>query len=354
MLILDLAQQLLRGEFQPQVAVFEGGGSLEPALRRSGVPVHDLRKREGVDLGLALRLRRLLRHEKVGIVHSHNYSAWLYSCLAARSLGGVTHVHTEHSAVDAARRRYAAERWLSRATTHVVAVSSHVQEVLVRDVGILRERVRLIYNGVDTVRFAPDETTRDRMRATLRVGSEDVLIGIVARLEKVKNHALLLRAFAPLRQEFGPTVRLAIVGDGSERSALEGLAHQLGIAGKVEFLGERHDVPELLRALDIYVLVSVSEGMSVTLLEAMGCGLPIVATAVGGNVEIVDNTVTGLLVPPGDVDGLVRSLRVLVREREIGARLGLAGRRRVIERFDQRGMMAQYLDLYRGALGQPG
>jgi sugar transferase (PEP-CTERM/EpsH1 system associated) len=353
-LILDLVGGLPPDEFEPQVAVFEGGGSLEPALLRSGVSVHDLRKREGVDPGLAIRLRRLLRRERICIVHSHNYSAWLYSAIAARSLGRITHVHTEHSGVAAARRRYAAERWLSRVTTHVVAVSRHVEDILVQDVGIPRKRVRMIYNGVDTLRFAPDAVARDRVRAAFRLRPEDVLIGIVARLEKVKNHALLLRAFAPLRQEFDSAARLAIVGDGTERSTLERFAQEHGVSGGVDFLGERHDVPDLLRAFDIFVLTSVSEGMSVTLLEAMSCGLPVVATAVGGNLEIVADTVTGFLVGDGDVEALSRRLRLLVREPEVRARLGTAGRSRVLELFDQRGMLSDYMRLYRGEAGLRG
>lgn len=346
-MIVDFTRLLPRDEFEPHVGVFEGGGSLEAVLGEERVPVHRLNKREGIDPGLVLRLRRLLRRERIRVIHSQNYSAWLYACVAARGLRGMTHVHTEHSGVESFRRRYAAERWLSRFTTVVVAVSRHVHDVMIHEIGISPRRVRLIYNGVDTARFAPRAPVREAVRRALGMAPDTVVIGIVARLAPIKNHELLLRAFAGLSGEPERVARLAIVGDGPERAALERLAQELGIGGRVAFLGERRDTPELLNAFDLYSLTSISEGMNLTLLEAMASGLPVVATGVGGNTEIVREGETGYLVPSADADAMQQRLRRLVLDSAQRARMGSAGRERVLRDFDQQVMMRHYLSLYR-------
>ena len=181
-MIVDFTRHVPLDEFDPHVAVFEGGGSLERVLETGHVPVHHLNKREGIDFGLLFRLRRLIQAQGVDVIHSHNYSAWLYACLAARGIGNVIHVHTEHSEVDLFQRRYFAERWLSRFTSYVVAVSRHVHDVMIHDIGISPRRVRLIYNGVNTTRFAPNANARDASRRGLGLSPNQVVIGVVARL----------------------------------------------------------------------------------------------------------------------------------------------------------------------------
>jgi len=349
-MIVDFTRHVPQNEFESHVAVFEGGGSLEAALEKGLVPVHQLNKREGIDFGLLFRLRRLIIAHKIDVIHSHNYSAWLYACLAGRGIGGMIHVHTEHSEVELFKRRYFAERWLSRFTSCVVAVSRHVHEVMKRDIGIRPDRVCLIYNGVDTTRFAPDFNNRIAKRNVLELSPNQVVIGIVARLATIKNHEALLRAFALLSHESANRASLVIVGDGPERHILEELAHELGITKNVIFLGERHDIPELLNVFDIYALTSFNEGMNLTLLEAMSTGLPVVATAVGGNVEIVDEGVTGYLVKSGDIGLLAERLRKLVDSPEVRVQMGKKARQRVLQYFDHQTMMQKYLSLYRGKM----
>lgn len=346
-MLVDMIRLLPRDEFSPEVAVFEGGGSLEAPLAQAGIPVHHLNKRDGIDLGLLWRLRRLLGERDIRIVHSHNFSAWLYSSIGAFGLNCVRHIHTEHSGVEAFQRRYAAERWLSRLTYSVVAVSKHVHEVMINEIGISPERVKLVYNGVNTTRFAPNQAVRLANRKALGLDDADIAIGIVARLAPVKNHRHLLRSFAQLARDATVPVKLFVVGDGSERMALELLCRDLGIATCVSFLGERRDTEALLNALDIYVLPSLSEGMNLTLLEAMSTGLPVVATAVGGNGEIVIDGTTGYLVPLGDETAMRDRLRDLALDEPTRRHYASAGRESVIERFDERKMIDQYLGLYR-------
>ena len=348
-MIVDLARLLPNEQFSAEVAVFEGGGTLEKTLIERGIPVHRLQKRAGIDFRLLLRLRRLLKERNIGVVHSHNFSAWLYSSLAARSLGNIVHVHTEHSGVGTMQRRHVVERWLSRLTPHVVAVSKHVHQVMINDIGIAPKRVALVHNGVNTGRFAPNSVTRMVMREALGLGKDDVAIGIIARLAPVKNHALLLRAFAHVLQTQKNRAHLMVIGDGPERAVLMALSAQLGVISHTRFLGERRDTEALLNALDIYALSSLSEGMNLTLLEAMSAGLPIVATAVGGNGEIVQDGITGFLVPVTNVGAMSERLVKLIEDPSLRRQFGMAAREAAIERFDERVMIESYLSLYRTA-----
>lgn len=346
-MIVDMVRLLPTDQFSPEVAIFESGGNLERTLIERGIPVHYLNKRDGVDAGLFLRLRKLLKERKIQVVHSHNFSAWLYSSVATRSVGNIVHVHTEHSGVGVLPRRHMVERWLSRLTHHVVAVSKHVHQVMVREIGISRMRVKLIHNGVNTARFAPNAVTRSVTREALALGDDDIAIGIIARLAPVKNHAHLLRAFASLLNTGHTRAKLLVIGDGPERQKLEALAAQLGIAASTRFLGERRDTEALLNALDIYALSSLSEGMNLTLLEAMSTGLPIVATAVGGNGEIVKDGSTGFLVSLIDLDAMSSRLKQLMDNPSLRRQFGQAARTSAIDRFDEQVMIEAYLALYR-------
>jgi sugar transferase (PEP-CTERM/EpsH1 system associated) len=345
-MLVDMIRLLPRDQFLPEVAVFESGGSLENVLEERGIPVHRLNKKEGVDAGLFFRLRRLIREREIKVVHSHNYSAWIYACIAARSVGQVVHVHTEHSVVENVGRRYQMQRWLSRMTSHVVGVSQHVHDVMISDIGVAPSRVKLIANGVNTDRFAPNADRRRSARSSIGLADGDIAIGIVARLVPVKNHSLLLRAAAPLLKDGSLSIKVVVVGDGPERGALEALSAELGIGERVIFLGERRDTEKLLNAMDIYVLSSISEGMNLTLLEAMSAALPVVATDVGGNGELVENGVTGRLVGLGDVDAMTKLLREFATSADKRRAMGSAGRESIIRRFDERVMIAHYLKLY--------
>lgn len=351
-LIVDMARALRMRDFAPAVAVFEGGGSLERSLGELGVAVHPLAKREGLDPFLVLRLRRLIVRAAVEVVHSHNFSTWLYTALALRGLTrSVRHVHTEHSNVEFRARRYWLERLLGRMTTYTVAVSAAVRDTMIGDIGIPPDRVRLIYNGIDTKRFAPDAARRQSMRQALGAGPDTVVIGIVARLAAVKDHATLIHAFARLRRACTRPVQLVLVGEGPERTALEQGVAAHGLGADVRLAGEQHDTHDWLRAFDVYALSSTSEGMNLTLLEAMSTGLPVVATDVGGNPEIVRDGETGLLTPARDAQAMAETLSRLVASDTLRARMGAAGRRRVEECFSQESMLQAYIELYRPAAG---
>jgi sugar transferase (PEP-CTERM/EpsH1 system associated) len=345
-MIVDFARMALAAGWRPEVAVMRGDGSLEERLRAMDVPVHLLRKREGLDPLLALRLARLLRQRRIDLLHTNNYSAWLYG-VAARTLVHARHVHSEHSRETGLRRR-AIEAVLSWFTHAIVAVSKDVLDHLEGLRLARRTRFHFVGNGVNTVRFAPCEGRRDRERRTLGWHDELVVFGIVARLAPIKNHAMLLKALADLEADVQPAARLLVVGDGPLRQALVDLAASLGVTDLVHFAGARHDTESVLNAMDVYVLPSTSEGMNLTLIEAMASGLPCIATRVGGNPEVVEEHANGLLVESGNHLELSQAMGRLIRDRGLRETFGRAGRVRATTHFDERDTMRRYLGLYEG------
>jgi glycosyltransferase involved in cell wall biosynthesis len=200
----------------------------------------------------------------------------------------------------------------------------------------------VIWNGIDTERFTPSRRAAGRNALGL---SSELLIGTAGRLVPVKDQAGFLRSLAHLRSQ-GANFTAVIAGDGPLRSELEALAGSLGLASQVRFLGERSDIDAVLAALDIFVLSSVSEGMSNTILEAMSCGVPVVATHVGGADELVVEGLTGTLVPASNAEALGNALAELAMDPARGRRLGAAGRKRVERLFSQQTMLDAYRNLY--------
>jgi glycosyltransferase involved in cell wall biosynthesis len=276
------------------------------------------------------------RDRGVDVVHTHNAYPHLYGTLAARLAGVPAVIHTRHG------RRFG-QTWrerlyfaaASRLANRVVAVSEDTG-ALCRRLGWLDDRkVARIYNGIDIDRFAFRGPT-DEPRAIS-----------VGRLSPEKDFATLLRAVA-LVVASKPDFRLLLVGDGPERAALERLSSELKLSDHVQFFGERNDVAELLsgRGVGFFVASSLTEGVSLTLLEAMAAGLPVVATNVGGNPEIVVPDETGLLVPSADPAALAEAMLWMSRDPFRRVQMGSAGRRRVERQFSVRGMIEQYEALY--------
>ena len=229
----------------------------------------------------------------------------------------------------------------------IVAPTSAILDALVAEENVLRERCRTIPNGVDTQRFrAAGAARRQQLRNALGCSGDDCVIGCVASFTPVKQHALLIEAFARLLH-VQPHARLLLVGDGPLRGVLQAQIGALGIGARVQLLGARADVEHILPALDVFVLASSSEGMSNAILEAQACALPVVATAVGGNPDLVKPQVNGLLVPPRAAHDLAAALNVLAAQAPRRAAMGDAARRLVLKRYSLDAMTSGYVDLYR-------
>ena len=337
----------LAGDFEHAVVTMAGEGRLASRLP-AAVSVVRVAKRPGNDPRAVLGLVRTLRALRPDVVHSRNWGAF-DAVYAARLAGVRAVVHGEHGreASDPRgenRRRSALRRWLSPLISRYVTVSEDLRSWLLADVGIAARKVVTIPNGVDTARFAPVD--QEGARAALGLAPAARVVGTVGRLDPVKDQAGLVEAFAAVRREH-PAARLVIAGDGPCAADLRARVERLGLGDAVALLGERHDIPRVLAALDVFVLPSIAEGMSNTVLEAMATGLPVVATRVGANPELVDDGVTGTLVPARAPDALARAIASYVADPLLGQLHGKASRQRVEARFTLPRMCEGYRDLYR-------
>ena len=313
------------------------------ALHRSQVGIWKMRRE------IYLQCLRL----KPAILHARNMSG-LDALLPAR-LAGITHcVHGEHGwdmdNLAGASRKAALLRWLhAPLVEHYITVSQDLQRYLVSRIGVRASRISQIYNGVDTHRFRPDA---NKPRAWVPLAFRDeglVLIGTVGRMQPVKDQATLLQAFSLLvanQPELRLKLRLVIVGDGPLLSELKSLAHTLNIADLTWFPGALENVPDLLRALDVYVLPSLNEGISNTILEAMASGLPVIATAVGGNLELVEDRMCGRLFTPRDAATLSRLMQEYAIDVPLREAHSIAARQRAEECFSLATMLARYEETY--------
>ena len=311
------------------------------------VDCHCVGKRPGLDPGAFLRLVLLLRRLRPSIVHSRNWGAF-DAVVAARLAGVPSVIHGEHGreATDPDgldRRRNRARRLLAPLVSRFVTVSADLHRWLVTTVKVTPEKVLTIHNGVDVSRFTAGD--RRAGREILGLPSQRVVVGAVGRLDPVKDHAKLIEAFAALHAVRRDT-ELVIVGEGPSRLDLERRIVELGLTGHVHLLGLRRDVPVLLRGFDVFVLPSLAEGISNTVLEAMASGLPVVATRVGGNTELVEDGATGTLVTARDSRALADAIRAYVEDSALRARHGDAGRRRALEHFTIDNMADAYRALY--------
>ncbi|HEU4364345.1 MAG TPA: glycosyltransferase, partial [Candidatus Krumholzibacteria bacterium] len=320
------------------------GGALAAEVERRGFAVRRFAKAGGMDYRLFLRIARRFRADDVRVVHSHNYSPLVYGSVAGRLARTAGHVYTAHGAKTAARR---ATRRFQRLglVNDVVFVSEDARRVSLAAGAVVDRRVHTIVNGIDVDAYARDAATRRRIRAELGLTDSAPVAGIVARLTAAKDHVNLFDAFVRLRDSH-PEARCVVVGDGELRADLERAVRERRLTGSVSLIGRRDDVADVLAAFDVFVLSSSTEGLALTLLEAMAAGLPVVATRVGGNPEVVEDGRSGSLVPPRDAAALAVALGRMLDDREKARRMGSAGRERCRERFGVGTMVAHYLELY--------
>ncbi len=331
---LDLCRQVDPGEFESRILCVREAGSLAPLAREHGIEVEALGAR-GWLLG-TLRVARRLRRLRPHVLHTHNPGSHRVG-VPARLLARVpVLVHTKHGRNNPGdARAVASNRRLARFSDVVVAVSRDAAEVATSLERIPESKVRVIHNGIELGECLP-ASAWDRWPPRAIT---------VARLDPVKDQATMLRG---LRRavDARPDLQLEIVGDGPSRESLERLVGELRLGANVSFAGYRRDVASLLLRPQVFLLSSVSEGIALTLLEAMAAGLPAVVTDVGGNREVVEPGVSGLLVPAGQPDLLGEQLLSLLGDAAKSRAFGAAGRARVERDFDLRDTAARYRALY--------
>ena len=353
--LLRLLAGLDRDRFSPAIACLYGGDTtLAQEIRSLGIPVIDLGMTAKWRGDALWRLYRLLRRERPAILHT-----WLFHAnLAGRIVGhwaNVPLIITSRRNVNiGGGLRERLNRWTARLDDRVVAVCELARKIEVKEAGVSPGKVVTIYNGVDVERFvALDTQAAVRVRRAWGIPVNAPLLGSVGRLHPQKGQADLLIALARVRERV-PAVRLLLVGTGELRADLEAQARSLGLGEAVTFAGLRPDVPEILSALDVFVLPSLWEGMPNVVLEAMAAALPVVATAVGGTPEAVVDGVTGLLVPPRDPEPLARAIERLLCDPTLGRKMGQAGRARVDRYFSIGQTVRQTQELYETLLREKG
>jgi sugar transferase (PEP-CTERM/EpsH1 system associated) len=322
-------------------------------IQRSDVDVVSLDKKPGKDLPMYGRMWRLLRRLRPAIVHTRNLGTIDMQWVAAAA-GVQGRVHGEHGweASDPLGRnsKSLAIRRACRPVIHrYVPMSKDIARWLERDVGVPAARIRQTYNGVDTSRFTPEGAGPMDLPWASLSSDRALVVGTVGRLDPVKDQAALLRAVRLVRDRrpgLRETLRLLVVGDGPERARLERLATELGLADVAWLAGRRQDTPELMRLIDVFALPSLNEGISNTILEAMATALPVVATRVGGNPELVVHGVTGTLVEPGSDEALGDALTAYLDDPGLRRRHGTAARARAAQQFSIDAMVDGYLSVY--------
>lgn len=354
--LVNLVNRLPADDFRHAIVCLTDYSDFHRRIRRPDVGLYALGKREGKDPACYLRLWRLLRRLRPTIVHTRNLAA-LDALVVAWLAGVPLRVHGEHGwdtyDLHGRNRKYRLLRRLCRPLVHrYVALSRDLEHWLLDWVGVAPARLSRICNGVDDERFHPRRGRADRER--LPVAFRDKLvIGWVGRMEAVKAAEHLAGAFVQLLErhsEAGRQLRLVMVGEGSRRPEVERILETGQVRDLAWLPGAREDVPELLRAMDLFVLPSLNEGISNTILEAMASGLPVVATAVGGNPELVAEGLTGALVPAGDKAALVRALERYWQHPELRRRQGEEGRKQVERSYSLDAMVQAYGTLYRRLL----
>ena len=350
--LVNLINKLPFCEYRHVILSLQTPTDFQKRIRRKDVEIYDIGKREGKDIRAYRRVWRLLRDLRPDIVHTRNIPT--VDMLVPAALAGVSRlVHSEHGLdvreLDGQHKKYNMLRRLSRLIVdQYVTVSFDLAKWLNQRVGIPDSKISLIYNGVDTETFCPGTNGATVLPAGF-APKDAVIIGTVGRLEPVKDQITLTLVFLhilELHPELRDSLRLVIVGDGSLRTEIERML-KLANARELAWLpGFCSDTAELYRAFSMFVLPSRREGISNTVLEAMASGLPVVATRVGGNPEIVDEGVTGQLVPADAPGAMAEAILKYIDAPEFAERHGCAGRARAVSSFSLEAMVNGYRRVY--------
>jgi glycosyltransferase involved in cell wall biosynthesis len=350
-MVLNLVRHLPAERYEPMVCAIHEPGPVGKEIEATGVPFRTLGRIPGMRDPLAVAaIYRFLREVRPDIVHTFLLTASLYGRLAAVAARVPIVIGTEVNVYEHKQRRHAlAERLLMSGTDCVVASAASVKQFYLEQISAEPSRVEVIYNAVD-FKMLETSVSRDEIRSRIGVPAGAIVAGVIARLTEQKGHTILLDAVAAT-PGLAP-MHLLVIGDGPLRSSLETQVARSGLGGRVHFLGARRDLGNLLAAMDIFVLPSLWEGLPLSLVLAMGAGLPVVSTTVAGIPEVVREGETGLLVPPGNAAALGGALARLIQSTSDRARLGQAARAFVLPRFDVGGYVAAVSGLYERLLAK--
>ena len=355
--VVNLVNGLPEGAFRHAIIALADLRDFRQRVRRADVGFFALNKKPGKDPGAYCSLYRLLKELRPTVVHTRNLGT-VEGAMIARLAGVPFRVHSEHGwdqfdPHGTNRKHRLLRRLVSPAIDRFVALSREIEDWLRDSVGIRGDKLTRICNGVDTQRFRPANGGGARALLEGRFPAGSIVVGSVTRFNAIKDPLNLVRAFTAARRDpAGGRLRLVIAGDGPLHASALQLLREAGEESAAWLPGSRDDVPQLLRAMDVFVLSSLREGISNTVLEAMASGLPVVASATGGNLELIEDEVTGRLVKPAASDELAAALLDYARDGARRIAHGRAARARAEREYSLERMLADYEALYRHFCGQ--
>lgn len=358
--VVNIVNNMENHAYRHAIVCMDKSSSFEERIKSTRVGVHEIHKKPGRDWGASMRLYKLFRKLRPSIVHTRNIGA-LDAILPAIAARVPVRIHGEHGLdiwdLNVKKLKYQLiRRFHAPFINHFIAVSRQLDDYLRERVGIKSNRITRISNGVDQDRFSPPRNKAEsRRRLSAAIKEETIVVGTVGRLEAVKDPLNLLRAVAHACSK-EPTLQsklqLVFVGDGSLKDELHSQAAHFGLSENVLLTGARDDVPEVLRAFDVFVSPSLAEGSSNTILEAMASGLPVVATDVGDNSNLVAEGESGRIVPRADPEALAAALSDYLRSPQKMRSDGVNARLAIEQNFSISRMVSDYRSVYDACLGR--
>ena len=304
------------------------------------------RKTPGVDITLIRRLVSVFKSRKIDAILSHNFTPIFYGSIAARLAGVPLVFSIQHNSrfFSEGKKRIFAFKLLSFLNSKIIAVSQDIYSHCTTSTNIPHRKLQLIYNGVNTEKFLPIEPP-ESLYNELNILKTNFIVGQVCRLSPEKNLSCLLYAFKEFHK-FQNDSKLLLVGEGPDKENLQALTRNMHLEGAVIFTGARKDIVNLLNIMDVFVMTSLTEGVSLTLLEAMACALPVIATRVGGNVEVIEDRISGILIETNNPKVVTEELNKVYHSSSLREELGNSARKRVCTAFDINSMIMKYDSLF--------
>lgn len=352
--LVNIINRIPEKQYRHAIICLTESGSFEDRIKNPATRIFSLHATPGHSFRLYWKLWKIMRQLKPSIVHTRNLSALEAQIPAFFLMKGVKTVHGVHGRdvfdLEGKSRKYNLLRKVIRPLVgRYITVSLDLKNWLVKTIGVNQKAVIQIYNGVDQSFFKPGTVSLPDIEKTVFLPKKPVVIGTVGRLAAVKDQATLIRAFnialetLPLGKQH---MRLLITGDGPLRVQLEALINELGIGEFVCMTGDRNDIADILRLLDVFVLPSLGEGISNTILEAMATALPIIATNIGGNPELIEDGVNGYLVPCNDPEKLAEAIVKLTESSNTRSLMGKASLIKISEQFNWDSTVEKYVNVY--------
>ncbi len=354
--LFDMARNFNPEKYEVLVCYLKEEGLVGHRMREKGIRVLNMKMKGFFDFRVIFKLARLIRREGIDLVHTHLARADAVGCLAAK-IAGVPVISTRHNTYEPWERNFLLTylyHLILSPMDAIIAVSESAKDYLASWARVDEKKVRVIPNGVDLDEFNPVPRDADSkkplgLKKSTGLSPDSTLVGTIGRLDDLKGQDHFLEA-AALVAKVRPEARFMIVGDGPEKETLTRLSVNLGLGDRVLFTGWREDIPGLLAAMDVFVQSSHREGLGLAVLEAMACARPVVATKVDGLPELIEDGETGLLVNPGEPEGLAQGIIFLLGNKDVARRMGQAARNKARKRFDLKEMTRQIQELYETVL----